>query len=42
MPDSWFYLPNTVWVLDARGAFPLDSRDFSLELDGVSAHAGFQ
>jgi hypothetical protein len=29
MPGSWFYLPNTSWALDAKGAFSLDSRDFS-------------
>ncbi len=29
MPDSWFYLPNTSWTLDTKGAFSLDSRDFS-------------
>jgi len=29
IPDSWFYLPNTNWTLDTRGAFSLDSRDFA-------------
>ena len=28
MPDSWFYLPNSNWTLDTKGAFSLDSRDF--------------
>jgi len=28
IPDSWFYLPNSSWTLDTRGAFSLDSRDF--------------
>ncbi|GKQ49103.1 hypothetical protein PSTH1771_28115 [Pseudomonas syringae pv. theae] len=28
MPDSWFYLPDTPWTLDTKGAFSLDSRDF--------------
>lgn len=29
MPDAWFYLPNTSWTLDTKGAFSLDSRDFA-------------
>ena len=29
VPDAWFYLPNTSWTLDTKGAFSLDSRDFA-------------
>lgn len=28
VPDSWFFLPNSSWTLDTKGAFSLDSRDF--------------
>jgi len=28
MPDSWFYMPDTAWNLETKGAFSLDSRDF--------------
>lgn len=28
MSNSWFYLPDTPWALDTKGAFSLDSRDF--------------
>lgn len=34
MPDSWFYLPNTIWTLETKGAFSLDGRDFPPDSNG--------